>query len=284
MLIRNPWGARSALGGGEWDGPWSDGAEQWTPYWMAKLNHKFGDDGVFWMEYKDLLRYFRYIHRTRLFGPEWNITQVWTRVRVSWVTGYQKAKFIIKVPEGGPVVIVLSQPDSRYFIGLEGQYSFVLNFQVRKINDPADEYILRTAGEFSLRSVSAEIDLEKGEYEILPKLLASRDVTKPSVEEIVEAMADKNPQKLRQIGVNHDIANVKGMVLQDYKDLEAAQEQAQKAAETAKVIVTKVLPQEEKKENVPGNSSSEVSAGAIAKTPTQPLGDLSTDSKFYFGT
>lgn len=181
------------------------------------------------MEYKDLLQYFRNIYRTRLFGPEWNITQAWTRVHVSWVTGYQRAKFIIKVPEDGPVVLVLSQPDTRYFEGLEGQYSFVLNFQVRKIDDPSDEYILRTGEEFSYRSVSAEIDLEKGEYEILPKLLAQRYATKPSVEEIVELMADKNPQKLRQIGINHDIANAKGMVLQDYKDLEVAQKKAEKA-------------------------------------------------------
>jgi hypothetical protein len=39
-MIRNPWGKS------EWQGPWSDGSEQWTPEWMVLLNHKFGDDGV----------------------------------------------------------------------------------------------------------------------------------------------------------------------------------------------------------------------------------------------
>jgi hypothetical protein len=76
---------------------------------MAKLNHKFGDDGVFWIKFEDMLKEFPRVHRTRLFGDEWHITQTWTRVQVSWVTGYQKSKFVIKVPETGPVVIVLSQ-------------------------------------------------------------------------------------------------------------------------------------------------------------------------------
>ena len=76
---------------------------------MTKLDHKFGDDGVFWIKFEDMLKEFPRVHRTRLFGKEWHITQQWTRVQVSWVTGYQKSKFVIKVPEAGPVVIVLSQ-------------------------------------------------------------------------------------------------------------------------------------------------------------------------------
>ena len=37
---RNPWGKK------EWDGPWSDGSEEWTPDRMRRLNHQFGNDGV----------------------------------------------------------------------------------------------------------------------------------------------------------------------------------------------------------------------------------------------
>jgi hypothetical protein len=38
---------------------------------MEKLEHKFGDDGLFWMAYTDLLQRFNLLDRTRLFDQEW---------------------------------------------------------------------------------------------------------------------------------------------------------------------------------------------------------------------
>lgn len=48
MGNRNPWGERDAYGLGEWTGPWADGSKEWTPYWLRKLSHTFGDDGYFY--------------------------------------------------------------------------------------------------------------------------------------------------------------------------------------------------------------------------------------------
>jgi hypothetical protein len=76
---------------------------------MAKLNHKFGDDGEFWMSYKDMCQKFEMLHRTRLFDDSWFVMQQWTSVAVSWVSGYLTTKFAIKVNKPGTVVIVLSQ-------------------------------------------------------------------------------------------------------------------------------------------------------------------------------
>lgn len=76
---------------------------------IKKLRHEFGDDGVFWMSYEDVLMTFRWLYRTRLFDERWTVVQQWTSVRVSWVTGYLKKKFIVEVKEAGLVVIVLSQ-------------------------------------------------------------------------------------------------------------------------------------------------------------------------------
>jgi Calpain family cysteine protease len=106
---RNPWGKRSWNGVGEWNGPWSDGSKEWTPYWIKKLDHKFGDDGEFWMSFSDLCRKFAVLHRTRLFGDEWTVVQQWASANISWVSGYLTTKFVIEVKKSGTVVIVLAQ-------------------------------------------------------------------------------------------------------------------------------------------------------------------------------
>lgn len=74
VKIRNPWGKRNTWNGlGEWNGRWSDGSKEWTPYMMKKLDHKFGDDGTFWMLYEDMLEMFKFLHRTRLFDEKWTV-------------------------------------------------------------------------------------------------------------------------------------------------------------------------------------------------------------------
>jgi hypothetical protein len=109
VLIRNPWGKRQNAMVGEWTGPWSDGSREWTPYWLQKLDHKFGDDGLFWMSYEDLLKRFDLLDRTRLFDEQWTVVQRWTSVSVAWVTGYLNTKFSVEIKKAGPTVFVLCQ-------------------------------------------------------------------------------------------------------------------------------------------------------------------------------
>jgi hypothetical protein len=97
------------MGMGEWSGPWCDGSKEWTPYWLQKLDYRFGDDGVFWMSFDDMLRNFSNLQRTRLFDKGWTVTQQWTSVNVSWITGYLNTKFLVEIKKPGPVVFVLSQ-------------------------------------------------------------------------------------------------------------------------------------------------------------------------------
>lgn len=225
------------------------------------MNHTFGDDGVFWMSYQDMLSTFMYIHRTRLFDDKWTVVQQWTSADVSWVTGFLQTKFVVEVKKSGMVVIVLTQLDDRYFHGFEGQYWFELHFvlqqaapppsatsdkskdgEKKETDAPEPEQIcrVRPVHKWENRSVSCEVDLEPGIYEVLPKITAVRnsegDVStiKP-VEEVVKEYAERNPQKLRQVGLQYDIAHAKGGVrnedeLVEKKKLEAKQKKESKKA------------------------------------------------------
>lgn len=127
---RNPWGERANASMGEWNGAWSDGSKEWTPYWMEKLNHRFGDDGLFWMSYDDLRKRFDLLDRTRLFDKEWTVVQKWTSVSVAWVTGYLNTKFVVEIKKKGPTVFVLCQV--RLFYHLSTESIFVLTAPARR--------------------------------------------------------------------------------------------------------------------------------------------------------
>lgn len=76
---------------------------------MNKLDYKFGDDGVFWMTYEDMLLTYTNLYRTRIFDKTWTVVQEWTSVNVAWLTGYLQRKFVVDVKTKGVVVFVLSQ-------------------------------------------------------------------------------------------------------------------------------------------------------------------------------
>ncbi|KAF4448636.1 hypothetical protein F53441_7985 [Fusarium austroafricanum] len=224
VKIRNPWGQKSEDGHGEWHGPWADGSKQWTPHMIRKLQHQFGDDGVFWMSYNDMLDNFKWMYRTRLFDERWTVAQQWTSVSISWLTGYLKKKFIIEVKEEGMVVIVLSQLDERYFTDLKGQYEFVLNFLLKTPDDKTPICSVRPVHQWDRRSVNCEVELEPGIYEVIPKIMAERYAWLPTVQKTVKMGADSNPHKLRQIGLQYDLAHAKGGIVDEDEALRKKRE------------------------------------------------------------
>eukprot|EP01059_Diplonema_ambulator_P035890 TRINITY_DN8663_c0_g1_i2.p1 TRINITY_DN8663_c0_g1~~TRINITY_DN8663_c0_g1_i2.p1 ORF type:complete len:799 (+),score=322.73 TRINITY_DN8663_c0_g1_i2:124-2520(+) len=55
-MIRNPWGNDK-----EWTGKWSDNDKSWTPELKKECGFQASDDGTFWMEWKDVTKYFNSI-------------------------------------------------------------------------------------------------------------------------------------------------------------------------------------------------------------------------------
>ncbi|KAF3939988.1 Calpain-8 [Dactylella cylindrospora] len=213
VLVRNPWGRF------EWKGPWSDGSREWTSYWIEQLEHKFGDDGSFWMSYNDFLRTFRIIDRTRLFDSSWSVTSSWVSEPVEWENTYSKNRFQITVPEKAKVIIVLQQLDDRYFKGLEGEYVFDLHFRVHRPEEP-DYFIRSRANCLMWRSVSCEVELEAGVWDVAYKITATKSDDKKSVEETVKETSVANRRKFLQVGMSYDLAHAKGRVVVRSDELE----------------------------------------------------------------
>ncbi|ERS94919.1 hypothetical protein HMPREF1624_08630 [Sporothrix schenckii ATCC 58251] len=212
VQIRNPWGHRNeATHMGAWHGPWADGAKEWTPYWLKTLGHTFGDDGVFWMAFEDVLATFGYLHRTRLLDDAWTAAPpLWTSLRVGWVAGYADTHFAVDVETAGLVVVVLSQLDDRYYRGLRGQYTFTLHFVLQSANGT----VLSSAhapNAQETRSVSCEVVLPAaGRYTVRPHITARRDRRRLAEAAVVCMTAETNPAKLRQVGQQYDAAHAKG--------------------------------------------------------------------------
>jgi hypothetical protein len=195
----------------------------WTPQLMTKLDHTFGNDGIFWISYKDFLKQFPHINRVRLFNKEWKVAQQWTCVDVPWTVDYLDTEFEITVSERGSLVIVLSQPDPRYFYGLAGRYMYSLHFRVYK--QGSSHYLFRSMhnsgnGAISTRSVSAELDdVEPGKYSVIFKVTAVRIVAATPAEAIEKYAVDRK-EKLLDVGLKFDYAQTKGKLREFEKDHE----------------------------------------------------------------
>ncbi|KAJ9141785.1 Calpain-1 catalytic subunit [Pleurostoma richardsiae] len=208
VLLKNPWGKH------EWKGAWSNGSKEWTVDWMEKLDHKFGEDGSFWISYEDFLKKYQSIDRTRLFGPEWKVASISTTLNVPWTLEYHDTRFGFTLTRPGPVVVVLWQLDERYFRGLEGQYSFQLAFRIHRAGE--DDYVVRSQTYYRMtRSATVELDpLEAGDYHVLVRIDTQRDGSLMRPEEVVRANVVDRREKLLRTGLAYDIAHSKGRIVQ----------------------------------------------------------------------
>ncbi|RDB16001.1 Calpain-9 [Hypsizygus marmoreus] len=169
VVLRNPWGQS------EWTGPWSDGSKQWSREWLSALDvldHEFGNDGQFVMEYKDFLANWEQIDRTLLFDSSWAMSSQWLKVTPrsypsAWSFG--DVSFTISLPAASPIVIVLSKLDDRYFKPISGSSTWSFDFIVYRKGE-IEPVTSSTGSSFSRRSVNAEISLEAGDYVVHVRL------------------------------------------------------------------------------------------------------------------
>lgn len=155
--------------------------------------------------------------------PDWRITQKWMSVEVPWKAEFEQ-KFRIVLTKESPVVLVLSQLDDRFFEGLQGQYTFRLQFRLHEVDSPGEnDYIVRSHGNYLMeRSVVTELkSLPAGTYSVFIMVVADRDTHNPSVEDVVKAQCRRrvDNDKLAQVGMSYDIAHSKGAAHSHSKDM-----------------------------------------------------------------
>ena len=93
---------------------------------------------------------------------------------------------------------------------------------------------MRPIHKWENRSVSCEVELDPGTYEVLPKVTATRRPGVKPVEDVVKEYAEKNPQKLRQVGMQFDQAHAKGGVVDEDDVIEKKQADEKKKKEKKK--------------------------------------------------
>ncbi|KAH6690299.1 hypothetical protein F5X68DRAFT_229634 [Plectosphaerella plurivora] len=230
VKLRNPWGK------GEWKGRWADGSSEWTPEWLKRLGHKFGDDGSFWISYADLLKKYCIFDMTRLFGSEWKTSCIWTSLQVPWTVCYHDTHFAFTLSKPGKVVLVLAQLDDRYFRGLEGQYKFELAFRLHRAGH-ADDIIRSQVLYRMTRSVNAEVELDAGEYEVQLRVDAIRNEDKAPPQNVLRRNVKSRRDKIMRVGNEYDLAHSKASNatrLQEKAAQRAARDQVRKELTEAK--------------------------------------------------
>lgn len=222
-----------------------DGSKEWTPEWLEKLGHRFGDDGDFWIAYEDLLRKYQAFERTRLFDENWRVNQIWTTFNIPWTLDYHDTRFCFKIQKAGSVVIVLAQLDDRYFRGLQGQYHFVLAFRLHRKGH--EDYLVRSEAPYRMRrSVNVELELEAGEYEVRVRLDTGRVESTLPVDRVIRQNVKTRRDKLIRTGMAYDLAHSKGAFQETAEEVAAKEARERRAAERRRAeIKTRLLSERE---------------------------------------
>ncbi|KAF7970854.1 hypothetical protein HWV62_22746 [Athelia sp. TMB] len=163
VKLRNPWGKS------EWKGRWSDGSEEWNGEWLEALkalDHSFGDDGVFIMEYCDFLEHWEAVERTQLFDETWVHSSHWLNARtrpLGSAIQFGDVSFTFTVPKRTDAIIALSQSDTRLYSAVASAAMWSFDFKLFKKGSP------RVLGSSTYsygitRSSTLNINLTPGEY------------------------------------------------------------------------------------------------------------------------
>ncbi|CAE6421113.1 unnamed protein product [Rhizoctonia solani] len=279
VRIRNPWGQS------EWKGPWSDGSKEWTREWLKllpDLHHKFGDDGEFLMEYKDFLKTWTTVERSRIFDAGWKLSSMWLNVTsrtypCAWSFG--DVSFTFSVTEASPAAIVLSQLNSRCFRDISGYNDWSLDFVIYRKGAPSEEHYARSYHNwFWQRATSVELDnLEAGDYVLHVRLDRTHSRKKTYYQDSLEEWDVRKLSKIwTQAAISKSIAlNFDPEAYSDY--LPALEELF--GGEDLTSLEEKQIALEVPQPTTASESNPALSAGEVRKPEASKPGEPATSEK-----
>ncbi|KZP04006.1 cysteine proteinase [Athelia psychrophila] len=208
LKIRNPWGKS------EWEGRWSDGAEEWNGEWLEALkalDHTFGDDGVFVMEYCDFLQHWEGVECTQLFDNTWVQSSHWLNVRSrplpsAWQFG--DVSYTFNVPKRTDAIIALSQSDTRFYSVVQSAAEWSFDFKLFKKG--SDRVLGSSSYSYGrARSVTLNIELQPGDYVVHVRL--NRKINKEQKEKLDSEDAITGYPIKKMVGVWSRLAKSKSI-------------------------------------------------------------------------
>jgi len=154
--LRNPWGKT------EWKGAWSDESPEWTEELKKQLNVKDDDDGVFYMPFKDFLKYYSDVQICKIHDD-----YHYTSIKVN--TNHKNGNFFkVRVQKDGKYFLTVNQQSKRHHASADNfQYSSVW-LVLGKQNGDKFEHV--HGGFKADREVFTDGHLTAGEYLLYVKV------------------------------------------------------------------------------------------------------------------
>jgi len=192
VRLNNPWGKN------EWIGPWSDNSEEWKRVPKSerdKMGLTFDDDGEFWMELSDFIKYFSELSICRMINTShFSLTKTWSESIEygKWIspsrcggcsnyrlTFFNNPQYVFEIVNSDvtkeeEILINLDQKSLRFL----GKENHTIGFTVFKVEENRN-YRLHslqkrscTSSFINTRSVFLRTKMSPGRYCIIPSTYA----------------------------------------------------------------------------------------------------------------
>jgi hypothetical protein len=176
LQLKNPHGQH----GLEWNGDWSDSSFKWTKLFKQKLNYQDSDDGIFWMSFEDFVWEFKNLYVCRIFPTDlWlklpKVEDVWegreaaglpSRANPRAVFG-DNPQYQLTVTKACTVFIELTQKETIDMFKGKLPIIVMVYRGSQRIEQPNQGMVGSTGSPVDLKTISAEIQCQPGQYVIL---------------------------------------------------------------------------------------------------------------------